>query len=125
MKYKKQGSSFRETEQVNKVTFYQIVLHFQCKCNGSNKVKVVKAFGCAKGGVPDCPRQVRPFCKDGTRLTTNYVMRWRGETAGQRAILGNGYKGCVCPDGIMPRYSKPHAHLTFGQPTHLVFEIIF
>ena len=85
----------------------------------------MKAFGCAKGGVPDCPRQVRPFCKDGTRLTTNYVMRWRGETAGQRAILGNGYKGCVCPDGIMPRYSKPHAHLTFDQPTHLVFEIIF
>ena len=78
-------------------------MYIQCKCNGSNKVSVVKGFGCAKGGIPDCPRQVRPFCKDGTRLTTNYVMRWRGKTAGQRMRRGNGYKGCVCPDGIMPR----------------------
>ena len=125
MKYKKQGCSFRETEQVNKVTFYQIVLHFKCKCNGSNKVKVVKAFGCAKGGVPDCPRQVRPFCKDGTRLTTNFVMRWRGETAGQRAILGNGYKGCACPDGIMPRSILiTSCSCSFDETTHSVLEII-
>ena len=79
------------------------ILPFQCKCNGSNKVKVVKAFGCKKGGVPDCPEQARPFCKDGTRLTTNYVIKWRTKNVEERVSKGSGFRGCICPDGIMPR----------------------
>ena len=79
------------------------ILSPQCKCNDSNKVKIVKGFGCNKGGVPDCPKQVSPYCKDGTHLTGNNIMRWRAKTAEERVGQGDAYKGCICPDGIMPR----------------------
>ena len=81
---------------------------FQCKCNGNNKVKVVQEFGCEKGGYPICnekePGVFNLACKDGTRLTFPFILQWNLDTLADQWRLGKDFKGCLCPDGIMPRF---------------------
>ena len=83
---------------------------FQCKCNGSNEVKVVQEFGCEKGGYPLCnkdePGVFNLACKDGTKLTFPYILQWNIDTLAEQWRLGKNFKGCLCPDGIMPRFAK-------------------
>lgn len=81
---------------------------FQCKCNGSNEVKVVQEFGCEKGGYPVCKNEPGSFnlvCKDGTKLTFPYILQWNIDTLSEQWKLGKDFKGCLCPDGIIPRFA--------------------
>jgi len=82
----------------------------KCKCNGNNKVKVVQEFGCEKGGYPICnekePGVFNLACKDGTRLTFPFILQWNLDTLADQWRLGKDFKGCLCPDGIMPRCQK-------------------
>jgi len=78
----------------------------KCKCNGSNEVKVVQEFGCEKGGYPVCKNEPGSFnlvCKDGTKLTFPYILQWNIDTLSEQWKLGKDFKGCLCPDGIIPR----------------------
>ena len=54
----------------------------------------------------DCPAPSKILCKDGTQLDNTKIMKWRTRTAVERRRLGDGYKDCICPDGIMPRFVK-------------------
>ncbi len=67
----------------------------RCKCQGSNDVKIVTSFGCHKGGIPDCPDEYDLYCKDGTHLSPEWVLR-------HKKVKGR-VESCVCKDGIMPR----------------------
>ena len=80
-----------------------MALLLQCKCNGSNKVKINQAFGCKKGGYVTCPNMDDLYCKDGTNLNPNNILKWRRKSAKDRWATGKSSKGCACPDGIMPR----------------------
>ena len=62
----------------------------QCKCKGSNAVKIMDGMGCKNGGVPECPQQNELYCQDDTRLGPNRLMEWK--------IAGSN--GCPCPDGF-------------------------
>ena len=84
----KKGNSSTVLTQLNIVQFTNT---FQCKCNGSDEVKIVDGMGCREGGSPDCPNQFELYCKDGTYLGPNALMEWK---------LRRG-TGCPCPDGIM------------------------
>ena len=50
-------------------------------------------MGCKSGGFPSCPRHNNLVCKDGTLLTWATFFSFKLE----------GYKGCLCRDGIMPK----------------------
>ena len=100
----------KKVRQVHILTRKSWIFSFQCKCNGSNKVKVVQEFGCEKGGYPICnkkePGTFNLACKDGTRLTFPYIIQWNLDTLADQWRLGKDYKGCLCPDGIMPRFAQ-------------------
>ena len=66
-------------------------------------MKINQAFGCKKGGYVTCPNVEDLYCKDGTRLNPNNILKWRAKTAKERWTSGKSDKGCACPDGIMPR----------------------
>ena len=56
--------------------------------------------------MPDCPSPSKLICKEGTQLEHRNIMKWRTRTADERRRLGDEYNGCICPDGIMPRFAK-------------------
>ena len=70
----------------------------------------MQEFGCEKGGYPICnkkePGVFNLVCKDGTRLTFPYIIQWNLDTLADQWRLGKDYKGCLCPDGIMPRFAQ-------------------
>ena len=67
--------------------------------------KINTGFGCRKGGWLDCPKPSKLFCNDGTLLDNSYIMKWRTKTADERRRLGDNFNGCICSDGIMPRFA--------------------
>ena len=69
-------------------------------------MQVNQGFGCKKGGMFDCPAPSKILCKDGTQLDSSSTLKWRAGTANERRRLGDEYKGCACPDGVMPRFVK-------------------
>merc|ERR1712241_1023679 len=69
----------------------------------AKKVNINKSYGCKKGGLPDCPKKNDLFCKDGTQMTANTILKYWGTAVLQRWRSSNGsFKSCVCPDGIQP-----------------------
>ena len=89
--------------------YLTVSIHFQCKCNGSKKVKVNQGMGCKKGGYADCPTWHNLYCKDGTNIgNPTESMKWRLTTSEQRRTPG--YKGCACADGVMPRWALNHKY---------------
>lgn len=71
---------------------------FQCGCLGSNEVMLITALGCRQGGFPTCPSPFEGYCKDGTQMTTNELLKYK------MAVLNKERpEGCACKDGIMPR----------------------
>ena len=81
------------------------------------KVKVNRELGCKNGGYPGCLGYEEIFllsCKDGTKLTAPYLGNWTLDTLEEQWRLKKDFKGCACPDGIMPRWVKNC--LLFCQP---------
>ena len=74
-----------------------LIYVLQCKCKGSDEVKVITDFGCPDGGYPRCPTLEEMYCEDGTKLTSDYVMNREIE---------RGITGCLCDDGVMPRLAQ-------------------
>ena len=58
--------------RVNKSIHHQL----QCKCNGSEDVKLVTKFGCATGGYPYCKDPFDFYCQDGTQVTQVRMARY-------------------------------------------------
>ena len=66
---------------------------------------MITDFGCPAGGYPRCPSLEEFYCKDGTQLTSDFVMNREIE---------RGITGCLCDDGIMPRLALYRAGLKGG-----------
>ena len=66
-------------------------------------MEIGQEFGCPKGGLSACPKLDDLYCKDGTHLSPNNMMRWRMKNARERWSAEKPRRFCACPDGIMPR----------------------
>ena len=73
-------------------------------------MKFNQGFGCKAGGFPDCQKPNDLFCRDGTQVDQNAIMRWKAKTVGERRALGKEYTGCICSDGVMPRFVSLLTH---------------
>ena len=71
-----------------------LTIFFQCKCIGSEDIKIVDGPGCGEGGFGDCPNDFELHCKDGTHVSPNKYMEWR--------LKGRQGTGCPCTDSTMP-----------------------
>ena len=84
------------------------------------KVKVNRELGCKNGGYPRCPGKKVGLmfvnsCKDGTNLTLPYLLNWTVETLEEQWRLRKDFKGCACPDGIMPRWVQDYSILLISK----------
>ena len=51
-------------------------------------------MGCAKGGIPRCPELWNLQCKNGDRVTAEYIKGYWSDYRDSK---------CFCRDGVMPK----------------------